>query len=202
MSEASQYRSSEDWVTPDYVGVEFPSTFKLRVENIIEKGVAGPPGFEPGITNSAGWCLIQARLRPHPSGPSVRLIESSLRFLTALTEKKKRLSCKRDRQWSDHGFAFSLGHSESVLRGLKDEALALLQVAQNRPAHRPVEIPLKACDNLIDGRFEATCLHLYTSRHLPCLHLIKSNKHSGSRLIVRTIAFPPILIAQGTRMDV
>ena len=25
--------------------------------------MAGPPGFEPGITNSASWCLIHARLR-------------------------------------------------------------------------------------------------------------------------------------------
>jgi hypothetical protein len=26
--------------------------------------MAGPPGFEPGNTNSGGWRLIQARLRP------------------------------------------------------------------------------------------------------------------------------------------
>ncbi len=40
--------------------------------------MAGPPGFEPGITNSAGWCLIQARLRPRSSGALVQLKESSL----------------------------------------------------------------------------------------------------------------------------
>ena len=41
--------------------------------------MAGPPGFEPGTTNSAGWRLIQARLRPHLRGGGSRLIKSSLR---------------------------------------------------------------------------------------------------------------------------